>query len=83
MVGVPALRPETFSRSFPKDHRAQIRKTETIKYNWAGVTAEEFIAELSAYVRWYREGRLKAFREGGGRVYNTIRGRRERLGLAV
>ena len=32
MVGVPALRPETFSRSFPKDHRAQIRKTETIKY---------------------------------------------------
>lgn len=51
--------------------------------DWAGVTAEEFIAELSAYVRWYREGRLKAFREGGRRVYDTIRGRRERLGLAV
>ena len=29
---MPALRPETFSRSFPKDHRAQTRKTETIKY---------------------------------------------------
>ena len=51
--------------------------------DWAGVTAEEFIAEPSAYVRWYREGRLKAFREGGRRVYDTIRGRRERLGLAV
>ena len=33
MVGVPALRPETFSRSFPKNHRAQTRKTEAIKYN--------------------------------------------------
>ena len=27
MVGVPALRPETFSRSFPKNHRARTRKT--------------------------------------------------------
>ncbi len=32
MVGVPALRPETFSRSFPKNHRAQTRKTEAIKH---------------------------------------------------
>ena len=51
--------------------------------DWRGWTAEAFIGELSAYVRWYREGRLKAFREGGGTVYDTIRGRRERLGLAV
>lgn len=32
MVGVPALRPETFSRLFPKIHRAQTRNTETIKH---------------------------------------------------
>ena len=32
MVGVPALRPETFSRSFPKLHRAQTRKAEAIKH---------------------------------------------------
>ena len=51
--------------------------------DWSGVTAEEFIGELSGYIRWYREGRLKAFGEGGGTVYDTIRGRRERLGLAA
>ena len=51
--------------------------------DWRGWTAEEFVAELSAYIRWYREGRLKAFREAGRTVYDTIRGRRERLGLAV
>lgn len=51
--------------------------------DWSGWTPEAFVAELSAYVRWYREGRLKAFREGGRTVYDTISGRRRRLGLAV
>ena len=51
--------------------------------DWGGFTAEAFIAELSEYVRWYREGRLKAFEEGGRVVYDTIRGRRERLGLVT
>ena len=62
-------------------------------------TPEAFIAEPSAYVRWYREDMLKVFREGGrtvlreggravfredGRtVHDTIRDRRERLGLAA
>ena len=32
MVGVPALRPETFPRSFPKTNRAQTRNTEAIKH---------------------------------------------------
>ena len=32
MVGVPALRPETFSRSFSKNRHAQTRKTEAIKH---------------------------------------------------
>ena len=35
MVGVPALRPETFSRFFPKIHRAQTRNTEAIKHKLA------------------------------------------------
>ena len=51
--------------------------------HWSGWTAEEFVGALGGYVRWYREGRLKAFREGGLTVYDTIRGRRERLGLAA
>ena len=51
--------------------------------DWSGSTAEEFMARLSGYIAWYREGRLKAFDEGGATVYDTIRGRRERLGLAA
>lgn len=38
---------------------------------------------LSGYVRWYQEGRLKSFVEGGRTVYDTIAGRRGRLGLAA
>ena len=49
--------------------------------DWRGFTAEAFAEELSAYIRWYREGRLKAFDEGGRTVYDTIAGRRRRLGL--
>ena len=49
---------------------------------WSGWTAEEFILALGRYIGWYREGRLKAFREEGRTVYDTIRGRRLRLGLA-
>lgn len=51
--------------------------------DWGGWTAEAFIGELSGYIRWYREGRLKAFAEGGGTVYDTIAGRRARLGTAA
>ena len=46
-------------------------------------TAEQFIAILDWWMRWYSSGRLKAFREGGRTVYDTIDGRRRRLGLAV
>ena len=38
---------------------------------------------LSAHIRWHRAGRLKAFDEGGRTVYDTIAGRRRRLGLAA
>lgn len=39
--------------------------------------------QLAEWIRWYREGRLKAFDEGGRKVYDTIAGRRRRLGLAA
>ena len=51
--------------------------------DWRGVTQEQFIAILDWWMRWYSSGRLKAFREGGRTVYDTIDGRRRRLGLAV
>lgn len=52
--------------------------------DWAGVTFGEFRGRLEAYLRWYRDGRLKAFRDGRGGVrYETIAGRRRRLGYAV
>ncbi|MCF6412999.1 hypothetical protein I7648_04705 [Collinsella tanakaei] len=72
-------------RDFLSEKRVQLRlKVEFFHgRDWSGWRAEEFIAELSSYIRWYREGRLKAFREGGRTVYDTIRGRRERLGLAA
>ena len=44
--------------------------------DWRGVSAERFAAELAEWIRWYREGRLKAFDEGGRKVYDTIAGRR-------
>lgn len=37
MVGVPMLRPESFSRSFPKKQHDQIRKSDVIKHNYLGV----------------------------------------------
>lgn len=46
MVGVPALRPETFSRSFPKNHRARTRKTEAIKHS-EGRTLHIYSDDLS------------------------------------
>lgn len=49
--------------------------------DWSGVTAEEFMARLDAWMRFYCSGRLRAFREGGRIVWDTIDGRRRRLGL--
>ena len=51
--------------------------------DWRGVTAERFAAELSEWIRWYRKGRLKLFDDGDGKAYDTIAGRRRRLGLAA
>ena len=51
--------------------------------DWSGWTVGAFVAELAAYVGRYNAARLKAFREGGRTVYDTIDGRRARLGLAA
>lgn len=51
--------------------------------DWRGVSAERFAAELSEWIRWYREGRLKLFDDGAAKAYDTIAGRRRRLGLAA
>ena len=53
--------------------------------DWSGVGFEEFRGEVDAYVEWYRAGRLKRFEGPGGRghSYETIEGRRRRLGVGV
>ncbi len=51
--------------------------------SWACATGRTGGALVAEWIRWYREGRLKAFDEGGRKVYDTIAGRRRRLGLAA
>lgn len=51
--------------------------------DWSGVTAEELMARLDAWMRFYSERRLKLFDDGEGKYYDTIDGRRRRLGLAA
>lgn len=52
--------------------------------DWRGMSAEEFIGRLDAWMKFYSEGRLKLFAEADGRrVYDTIDNRRRRLGLAA
>jgi len=52
--------------------------------DWRGVTAEEFMARLDSWMRFYSEGRMKLFVEADGRkAYDTIDNRRRRLGLAA
>lgn len=50
--------------------------------DWRRCSIDEFTEQLDAYMEWYRTGRLKAFREDGRTVYDTILGRRKRLGYA-
>lgn len=50
--------------------------------DWEGWIADEFIVLMSAHLEgWGGTARLKAFREGGRVVFDTIDGRRERLGF--
>lgn len=51
--------------------------------DWSRTTPEQFVAELDEYIRWYREDRLKLFVEGNDKVYDTLEGRRAKLGLAA
>lgn len=51
--------------------------------DWSGWTAEEFVALLETMMEWWSSGRLKGFRDEGPLRYDTIDGRRMRLGLAA
>lgn len=48
--------------------------------DWEGWTPGRFAELLGRYVEWYNSGRLKSF---GAEGYDTIDGRRARLGLAA
>lgn len=50
---------------------------------WSRCSVEEFERQLSSYIERYRDGRLKAFCEDGKIIYDTIMGRRKRLGYAA
>ena len=50
----------------------------------SGVGLEELRAAVGDYMEWYRDGRLRRFEEpGGGHRYETISGRRRRLGVPL
>lgn len=51
--------------------------------DWPGVTVAGFARRLDRWVGWYRSGRPREFREGGSVVWDTMDGRRARLGLVV
>ena len=51
--------------------------------DWSGWTAEAFMGLLDGWMAAYSAVRLKAFREGGRTVDDTIDNRRRRLGLAA
>lgn len=51
--------------------------------DWSATPPARFMEELDGFLRWYRDERLKGFREEGRMVYDTITGRRRRLGYAV
>lgn len=53
--------------------------------DWSASSPEEFAAEAGRYMVWRAGGRLKSFKPEGCKTrcpYGTVRGRRERLGLA-
>ena len=52
-------------------------------YDWYAISPDQFIKELDSYLQWYRDERLKAFRENNKIVYDTIFGRRRRLGYVA
>ena len=51
--------------------------------DWSRASPEALEAALDGYMEWYRDERLKLFEEDGAKVYDTISGRRRRLGYAV
>ena len=61
----------------------RLRLRVLYRRDWSRASPGEFRSALGDYVEWYRDGRLKLFVEPDGtRRYETIMGRRRRLGLA-
>ena len=60
-----------------------IKQESPYSREWAGVTRDEFCAQLDDYMRWYVRGRPKGFRQGGRTRYEAPAARRRRLGVAV
>lgn len=52
-------------------------------HDWSKTPPDQFMRELDEYIRWYKEDRLKAFVENGRQIYDTLAGRRTRLGLST
>ena len=51
--------------------------------DWSRVGFDEFGKRLDAYIEWCVSGRLKEFDEGCRKTYDTIAGRRRRLGYTA
>lgn len=51
--------------------------------DWSKVSSEEFMRMLNEWLCYYRDERLRSFKEGGRTIYDTIMGRRRRLGLTA
>lgn len=51
--------------------------------SWARTSAEDFIRQLDEYLNWYRDTRLKRFKEGRGQTYDTIVNHRKRYGYVA
>ena len=47
------------------------------------MTQGEFVSRLDEWLRRYSTERIKCFKEDGKTVYDTIDGRRRRLGLVA
>lgn len=58
-----------------------LKKEFYYKTDWTQTSYEEFESRLGSYIHWYCNGRLKAFYEDGKTIYDTITGRRKRLGI--
>lgn len=85
--GAGAVRSMSRKGACPDNARAEgffgtVKREFFYGRDWSGASLEALAGELDGYLRWYVDGRLKAFREGGRTVYDTIAHRRRAQGYA-